>query len=468
MVTRSTLSKSCISFISACLAVAAAVGCGEGPAPAPAGTAVADEGSAPEGILHCFGAGNFLCNCGCPGVNSICESKTAAGELACYVYCDNSCPPVATKVAISAASEAGCLLLSNGTVECWTGGTLEYPSAGGPATFMAPTYALATVSLPKAAIDIAAGTGVTATTSNAQGEFVTYEPYDCAVLTDNTVWCWGDNYFGTLGDGTDTCSVPPSTPKASPPVQVMTSMSPLGSSPLLATRVVANGNEACAITTAGGVACWGQDYFGELGDPSVYPNQATSCQTEIAHAVPVALPSGSGSAQAIAVGNEHACASTASGVYCWGANTGNTNLPANVLGTGSSAGFVITPAAVVGVPGTTDLVAATSTTCAVYGGQLECWGVWAPGYIASSSPVVIGPAPTALSSGGLDICEVAGGTAQCWPEAQATSLPSSNALPAVLGSATALANGSFTACGIVSGHVDCAEMSPTATVHQVY
>jgi alpha-tubulin suppressor-like RCC1 family protein len=64
------------------------------------------------------------------------------------------------------------------------------------------------------------------------------------------VRCWGDNFFGQLGDGTTTDR---STPPAS---DAMTG----------AAAVAVGSAHTCALSTTGGVRCWGRAANGELGD----------------------------------------------------------------------------------------------------------------------------------------------------------------------------------------------------------
>jgi len=78
--------------------------------------------------------------------------------------------------------------------------------------------------------------------------------HTCAVKSDNTVWCWGLNAEGQLGNN--------STSSSSYPVQVRGN----NNSGLLAgvTQVSAGEYFSCAV--AGGYAyCWGDNSYGQLG-----------------------------------------------------------------------------------------------------------------------------------------------------------------------------------------------------------
>jgi len=125
--------------------------------------------------------------------------------------------------------------------------------------------------------------------------------HTCALTTEGGLKCWGHNFYGQVGDGSTTASRPT-------PVDVSGLTSGVAA-------VVAGDSHTCALTTAGGVKCWGQNYYGELGD-------GTTCCGDPSHRATPANVSGLTSGVAtIAAGTHHTCALTsAGGAKCWGNN----------------------------------------------------------------------------------------------------------------------------------------------------
>ena len=109
------------------------------------------------------------------------------------------------------------------------------------------------------------------------------------------MWCWGDNSYGKLGDGTMTDRPTP------------VAVSGLGSGVL---TVAAGRQHTCAVTSSGAIGCWGHNGYGQVGDG-----------TTTNRLVPVGV-SGLGSVvAAVSAGGYHTCAVTNAGaVWCWGAN----------------------------------------------------------------------------------------------------------------------------------------------------
>ena len=83
----------------------------------------------------------------------------------------------------------------------------------------------------------------------------------CAVTTAGGLKCWGWDSNGQLGD--DAALVDKPTP-----VDVLGLTSGVA-------RVSAGGYHTCAITTAGGVKCWGYDAQGQLGNDAALAGQPT-------------------------------------------------------------------------------------------------------------------------------------------------------------------------------------------------
>jgi alpha-tubulin suppressor-like RCC1 family protein len=148
--------------------------------------------------------------------------------------------------------------------------------------------------------------------------------FACAVTSTGGVECWGDNEFGQLGNG--------KTASSSLPVPV----TGLGSG---VTDVSAGDGFACAVTSRGGVMCWGLDEMGELGVNVLPTGGANSAVANLCSGsfdgvtsdnfpcsrVPLAVVGANNvpitGATSVSAGQDSACIVTKAGsVQCWGDN----------------------------------------------------------------------------------------------------------------------------------------------------
>ncbi len=327
-------------------------------------------------------------------------------------------PTVFQKVALTSGNVHSCALNDHGGVQCW--------GANGPEAVEG------------------LGTGVVAVSSGAN--------HNCALTTAGGVLCWGSDTVGQVGNG-NACGIECETPVG------VTGLS----SGVVA--IAAGGLHSCAITTSGGLKCWGYNIEGQLGDG-----------TTTIRDTPVDVVGLSSNVASVALGGHHTCALLVSGgVKCWGSNdegqvgdgtTTDRHTPTNVTGLSSGVAAVSkgifhtcgltvtgglkcwggnsfgqlgigntgdrsTPADVVGLSSGVAVVGAARNgqhTCAIStGGALKCWGRNDWGQVGDgtttnrTTPVsVVGldAGVAAVAGGGWHTCALQWGGAKCWGQNQ--------------------------------------------------
>ena len=182
--------------------------------------------------------------------------------------------------AVATGDSHTCVLLNDQTIQCW--GYNDYGQLGNGTTNDSST--------PVTVSGISTATAIAVSSTSNLG-------HSCALLSDNTIKCWGDNDYGQLGDGTTTDR---STPVLVSSISTATSVSVGGGS---------EEGHSCSLLSNNSVKCWGNNDYGQLGDG-----------TTTDRSTPV-LVSGISTAIAVSAGFRHTCALLSdSTVQCWGYN----------------------------------------------------------------------------------------------------------------------------------------------------
>ena len=324
---------------------------------------------------------------------------------------------------VRANADHTCALLNSGAVQCWGN---NYSGQLGDGSTSSRSLPVNVVGLSSGIISVAAGgshncavtnTGAakcwgsnfsgqlgdsTTTRRSTPVDVITLNhnvtrliaggSHTCALLSSGAVKCWGSNGNGQLGIGVSSTRITP--------------IDVVGLSSGIA-MINAAGTASCAVTSGGGVKCWGENSSGQLGDGTTL-NRPSPVDVIGINDVRKAVTSGS-----------HSCALTNSGsVLCWGANYYGQ------LGDGTTTGH-LQPAAVSGLnSGVIDIAVNYYHSCALLSsGTVQCWGYNGSGQVGDNStlnrltPVAVYglSGVQAISLGSSHSCALlTNGVVNCW------------------------------------------------------
>lgn len=298
----------------------------------------------------------------------------------------------------------------------------------------------------------------------------------CAIVT-GSVWCWGDNTYGQIGNGASGGNV----------------LVPYQIGGVLAgkrvTDISAGYDSTCAVAN-GQLYCWGDSAYNKTGTGNLTATPTPVTTPTIVNGKGVLATSLN--VTAVTVGTNHACAIANADAYCWGDNTYGE------LGIGSTSG---TPSAPVLVnkgtaasptgpnsmrPSVTGLSAGSNFTCGIFNAIASCWGNNANGRTGlniiantnTTSPTALSGAAggyyaTAISAGSGHACAILNGNSSntngnlyCWGTGTGGRVGNNSTSDVAVAtvitggdnsgkSATAIGAGLDSTCDIANGDIQC-------------
>jgi alpha-tubulin suppressor-like RCC1 family protein len=128
---------------------------------------------------------------------------------------------------------------------------------------------------------------------------ITVGRVSCGLTPQGAAYCWGDNYGGSVGDGTTEDRLVPTAVAGGLQFRQLSA---------------GIGGGTCGLTVSGAAYCWGPNTHGQVGDGTISLSRVL---------LPRAVVGGLTFRQLSADGSNHTCALTQPGVaYCWGSNVG--------------------------------------------------------------------------------------------------------------------------------------------------
>jgi alpha-tubulin suppressor-like RCC1 family protein len=222
--------------------------------------------------------------------------------------------------------------------------------------------------------------------------------HTCARRGDGSIWCWGANAEGQIGNGSRTDQP---TPYEVPSLDAATP------------GIAAGWDHSCGLVSGGRVACWGEGGDGQLGD-GTFVDRTTPAIVKTSSGAPLE------SVIAVVTGSHFSCALRSTGyAYCWGNNF------VGQLGTGDTSGTSSPYARQVAAGGRIiALTAGFGHACALFDdGTARCWGENHSGELGtgavleSATPLLVDDLDDAVSiaAGAYHTCAVRSyGYVVCW------------------------------------------------------
>lgn len=255
----------------------------------------------------------------------------------------------------------------------------------------------------------------------------------CGLRDDGSLWCWGVNSVGTLGDGMATGAYL----RSPEPRQIVTGR----------VDVATGWDHTCSVDLAGEVTCWGANRRGAVGDPT--RTAKLRPQDVMLPGVPTKLAAGRRSACAIVGASED--------MYCWGLNDqGQLAMPP---------GPAILAPTFTGTSNVTGLALGANFGCGSVGGSLMCWGANDAGQLGDGTtngrytPMPVAMNLVGVATGGAFSCATGGNDVYCWGAnnyGQLGTVGSGQLTPTLAGvMASNVDAGTEHGCGLETGVATC-------------
>lgn len=204
---------------------------------------------------------------------------------------------------IVAGKDFACALFDDGDVRCWGGN-----GRGQLGTESDESVSMRSVVGENRTVDVGSNVHVTHLAALSQSV--------CAILSDESVKCWGSNDFGALGAGLASGSSGTSEVglHANEMGDNLNEVNLALSSPPI--FIAGGGSSACVISQEKELHCWGSNLYGQIG----VGGDMLSVGDDSPHAI--SRVNLAGGASSVTIGSDHICAilNETSDLYCWGSN----------------------------------------------------------------------------------------------------------------------------------------------------